>query len=40
MVTMDFTPSPVYRHLLVTVIADYGWCWDLIWRQLGVLIVY
>ena len=39
MVTMDFTPSPVYHHLLVTLICDDGWCWDLVWRQIGVLIV-
>ena len=25
MVTMDFTPSTVYRTLQVTVISDYGW---------------
>ena len=39
MVTMDFTPSTVYRTLQVTVISDYGWCWDLAWRKSGVLIV-
>ena len=39
MVTMDFTPSPVYCHLPVTVISDVYWCWDLVWRQLDVLIV-
>ena len=25
-VTMDFTPSPVYRHLRVTIISDDFWC--------------
>ena len=39
MVKMDFTPSPVYSHLQVTVISDDGWCWDLAWKKLGVLIV-
>ena len=39
MVTMDFTPSPVYRHLQVAVISDYCWCWYLEWLQLGVLII-
>ena len=29
MVTMDFTPSPVYFHLWVTVIFDDVWCWAL-----------
>ena len=39
MVTMDFTPSPLYFHLRVTVISDDGWCWDLAGRNQGVLIV-
>ena len=39
MVTMDFTPSPVYRHLQVTVTSDDGWCWALEWQKLGVLIM-
>ena len=36
---MGLNPSPVYRHLQVTVISDDGWCWDLLWRKLGVLIM-
>ena len=39
MVPIDFNPSPVYRHLQVTVISDDGWCWELLWRKLGVLIM-
>ena len=39
MVTMDFTLSPVYCHLQVTIISDDNWCWDLAWRKLGVWIV-
>ena len=35
MVTMDFTPPSVYRHLQVTIISDNGWCWALIWRKLS-----
>ena len=38
-VTMDFTPSSVYRYLQVTVISDDGWWWALAWRQLGFLIM-
>ena len=32
MATMDFTASPVYCHLQVTVISNDGWCWALAWR--------
>ena len=39
MITMEFTPSPVYCHLRFTVISYDGWCWYLAWRQLGVLVV-
>ena len=39
MVTMDFTPPSVYRHLQVTIIYDDGWCWALIGRKLSFLIL-
>ena len=39
MVTMNFTPSPVYRHLRFTVISDDDWCRALAWRKLCFSIV-
>ena len=29
----------MHLRLRVTVISDDGWCWDLAWRQLDVLVV-
>jgi hypothetical protein len=36
----DFLEPTSFLHLNINVVLDEGWCWDLAWRQLGVVVIY